>query len=450
MDHRPDRTTDARPSGLSVPDIKTLGLSALGGTLEYYDFVIYVFFASVIGKLFFPVHMSDGLREIQTFGIFAAGYLARPLGGVVFGHFADRFGRKRMFTLSILLMATPTLLIACLPTYQTIGLAAPVLLLLMRLLQGIAVGGELTGAWVFVGEHAPPRRYGLGLGVLTAGLNGGIVLGSLVAFVVHATWSQAEVHDWAWRLPFLLGGVFGLVSVWLRQFLDETPVFKALQAQRKLTREMPVRTVLREHRGTLLYLGLQTWVLSAAIGVILLLTPAFLQKNFGIAASEALVANIIATFAALLGCIVMGWAGDRFGARRVMAVGWTGLLLSSYVFYAGLPGSAQWVTWHYAIAGFFVGTVVIIPVIGVRAFPAAIRSSGLSFGYNIFYAVFGGLTPMLVSFLLRMDTMAPAYYVGVLCAVGALCALLPLPGGRRDERDVEAAAAPTRIAFKTN
>jgi MFS family permease len=134
-----DATTPARQRKLSLADIKTLGLSALGGTLEYYDLVIYVFFASVIGKLFFPTHMSDGLRELQTFGIFAAGYLARPLGGAMFGHFADRFGRERMFTLSIMLMATPTLLIACLPTWQTIGMDAPILLLLMRLLQGIAV-----------------------------------------------------------------------------------------------------------------------------------------------------------------------------------------------------------------------------------------------------------------------------------------------------------------------
>ncbi|MEJ8858235.1 MFS transporter [Variovorax robiniae] len=432
MDSSIDDAEPARQPTLNRSDVKTLGLSALGGTLEYYDFVIYVFFASVIGKLFFPAHMSDGLRDLQTFGIFAAGYLARPVGGAIFGHFADRFGRKRMFTLSILLMACPTLLIACLPTYESIGMAAPVLLLLMRLLQGIAVGGELTGAWVFVGEHAPPRHYGFSLGVLTAGLNGGIVLGSIVAYVVHAMWSSAEVQDYAWRLPFALGGVFGMVSVYLRQFLGETPVFKAMQVQRKLTREMPVRTVLREHRGTLLYLGVQIWVLSAAIGVILLLTPVFLQKNYGISASEALSANVIATTAALIGCVVTGWATDRFGARLVMAVGWTGLLISSHVLYAGLPGTPQWVTLHYAMTGFFVGTVVIVPVVGVRAFPAAIRSSGLSFGYNIFYAVFGGLTPMLVSYLLRMDHMAPAHYVAVLCAVGALSAFLPMPG--REER----------------
>ena len=146
----------ARP--LTRRDYQTLALSALGGTLEFYDFVIYVFFATVLGGLFFPADMPDWLRMLQTFGIFAAGYLARPLGGIVIAHFGDTLGRKRMFTLSIFLMAAPTLVIGLLPTYASIGMAAPLLLLLMRVLQGAAIGGEMPGAWVFVAEHVPAQR----------------------------------------------------------------------------------------------------------------------------------------------------------------------------------------------------------------------------------------------------------------------------------------------------
>jgi MFS family permease len=437
---------------LGAGDIKTLALSALGGTLEYYDFVIYVFFATVIGAVFFPPHMSDGLREIQTFGVFAAGYLARPLGGVVFGHFADKLGRKRMFTLSVLLMAVPTLLIAFLPTYAVAGLAAPLLLLLMRVLQGTAVGGELTGSWVFVGEHVPARHYGLGLGVLTAGLTGGILLGSLVSGAINAHFTPAEVHTYGWRLAFALGGVFGLVSVYLRRYLSETPVYKALQAQRRTARELPLRAVLREHRGALLYIAAQTWVLSAAVGVVLLLTPVYLQKLYGLPASQALAANSAATLAVLAGCVFAGWLSDRIGVARVMFGGWAGLLASSYLLYTGLPslgasGSpAHWLTLHYALAGLFVGTIATVPIVSVRAFPAAIRSTGLSFGYNIAYAVFGGLTPMFVSLLMHHDAMAPAHYVGALCVLGMACALLPLsrhgwqPRGREGTAGVAGAA----------
>ncbi len=140
-----------------------------GRALEFYDFIIFVFFATVIGQLFFPPSVPDWLRQLQTFGIFAAGYLARPLGGIVMAHFGDLLGRKKMFTLSILLMSVPTLLMGLMPTYHTIGLLAPVLLLVLRILQGAAVGGEVPGAWVFVSEHVPARHVGYACGTLTCG-----------------------------------------------------------------------------------------------------------------------------------------------------------------------------------------------------------------------------------------------------------------------------------------
>jgi MFS family permease len=142
--------------------------------------------------LFFPIDMPDWLRQLQTFGIFAAGYLARPLGGIIIAHFGDILGRKRMFTLSIFLMAAPTLVIGLLPTYASIGVAAPLLLLAMRVLQGAAIGGEMPGAWVFVAEHVPARRYGFAVGTLTAGITGGILLGSLVAVAINTHYAPAE------------------------------------------------------------------------------------------------------------------------------------------------------------------------------------------------------------------------------------------------------------------
>lgn len=157
-------TTDPATRPLTRSDAKTLVLAALGGALEYYDFIIFVFFTSVIGQLFFPPETPDWLRQLQTFGIFAAGYLARPLGGIVMAHFGDRSGRKQMFTLSVFLMAIPTLIIGLLPTYATLGYTAPLALLLMRILQGAAVGGEVPGAWTFVAEHVPERKTGFACG----------------------------------------------------------------------------------------------------------------------------------------------------------------------------------------------------------------------------------------------------------------------------------------------
>ena len=420
----PPSSVPARP--LTRRDYQTLALSALGGTLEFYDFVIYVFFATVLGALFFPADMPDWLRMLQTFGIFAAGYLARPVGGIVIAHFGDTLGRKRMFTLSIFLMAAPTLVIGLLPTYASIGIAAPLLLLLMRVLQGAAIGGEMPGAWVFVAEHVPAQRYGLGVGTLTAGITGGILLGSLVAVWINATYSPQAVADFAWRIPFVLGGVFGLVSVYLRRFLHETPVFQELAERRNSARELPLKTILREHRAACVLVGLLTWVLSAAIVVVVLYTPTYLQKVHHIPATLALQANAFATLTLTLGCVLVGWAVDRVGTRAVMLVGWGGLVLTSYLFYTGLPGTPTSLVLHYGLVGLFVGSIATVPIVGVRAFPPAVRFSGLSFAYNMSYAVFGGLTPIILTLWLQRDPLAPAHYVAALALLGFVLAWVPL------------------------
>ncbi len=407
-------------SRLSRNDFRTLALSALGGALEFYDFIIFVFFAVVIGKLFFPPDMPEWLRQLQTFGIFAAGYLARPLGGIVMAHFGDLLGRKRMFMLSILLMSLPTLAIGFLPTYTVIGIWAPILLLSLRILQGAAIGGEVPGAWVFVSEHVPARHVGFACGTLTAGLTGGILLGSLVATAVHHAFATAELESFGWRVPFILGGVFGLVSVWLRQWLQETPVFKEMQSRQMLADELPLKTVIRAHRAAIVLTMLMTWLLSAAIIVMILMTPILVQKLYGIPAETALQANSIATLFLSAGCVVFGALADRFGTGRVLMAGCIMLGLTSMWFYRQMSVTPQYINELYALCGFFVGVIGVIPSAAVRAFPPVVRFSGLSFSYNVAYAVFGGLTPVLVSLLLSIDKMAPAHYVLLLSVVGVL------------------------------
>jgi MFS family permease len=411
---------------LNRQDYKTLVLSALGGALEFYDFIIFVFFAVVIGKLFFPTDMPDWLRQVQTFGIFAAGYLARPLGGIVMAHFGDLFGRKRMFMLSIFLMSLPTLAIGLLPTYASIGIWAPLLLLALRVLQGAAIGGEVPGAWVFVSEHVPPRHIGFACGVLTSGLTTGILLGSLVAMSINKIYSPAEVLAEGWRVAFIIGGVFGLISVWLRQWLHETPIFKEMQANQELANELPLRKVVRDHRPAVILTMLLTWLLSAAIVVMILMTPTLVQKLFSIPAATALQANSIATLCLCFGCIAFGALSDRFGAGRIMAIGCLCLGTTSALFYQQMAVAPENINILYALCGFFVGVIGIVPSMAVKAFPAAVRFSGLSFSYNVAYAVFGGLTPVMVSLLLPLDKLAPVHYVEALSLLGLAIGLYSL------------------------
>ncbi|OFA00296.1 MFS transporter [Duganella sp. HH101] len=422
----PNARKEARAAparALTRQDYKTLSLSALGGALEFYDFVIFVFFTAVLGKLFFPPSMPDWLRVLQTFGIFAAGYVVRPLGGIIMAHFGDLLGRKRMFTMSILLMAVPTLLMGLLPTYASIGLAAPVLLLLLRVMQGAAVGGEVPGAWVFVSEHVPARHIGYACGTLTAGLTAGILLGSVVATGINTAFTPDQVADGAWRLPFLLGGIFGLGAMYLRRWLHETPVFAELQQRKALAAEMPLKTVLRNHRGPVVISMLLTWMLSAAIVVVILMTPTLLQKIYGFDPHTSLVANTVATLCLSIGCLVAGVLADRIGARTTLFGGALLLAVCTYVFYTTIKGRPDLLLPLYALVGFSVGVVGAVPCVLVKAFPAQVRFSGLSFSYNLSYAIFGGLTPVVVALMLKNNPLAPAYYVIAVSVIGMITAL---------------------------
>src|SRR3954471_5523629 len=330
-------TPASPPRSLSSSDYRTLSLAALGGALEFYDFVVFVFFTKALSGIFFPPHMSEWLRQLQTFGIFAAGYLARPVGGVVIAHFGDLLGRKKMFTLSILLMAVPTLGMGLLPTYASVGALAPIALLSLRVLQGAAIGGEVPGAWVFVAEHVPERHTGFAVGTLTAGLTAGILLGSLVATGINTAFTPSEVARFGWRIPFVLGGGFGLPAVYLRRFLQETPIFQEMHATRALSEELPLKLIVREHLPAVLLSMSLTWVLSAAIVVVILFTPTYLQTVFKVVPKVSLQANSVAIVCLSFGCVLFGYLADRIGSKWALSLGSLALLGSSSYFYNSLP-----------------------------------------------------------------------------------------------------------------
>ncbi|OCG06506.1 MFS transporter [Gilliamella sp. wkB178] len=420
--------TITQTRGLNNQDYKTLALSALGGALEFYDFIIFVFFSITISHLFFPGTMPSWLSQVQTFGIFAAGYLIRPFGGIVMAHFGDLFGRKRMFTLSILLMALPTLFIGCLPTYATIGIFAPLLLLLMRLCQGLAVGGEVPGAWTFVAEHVPKNKIGLACGILTSGLSLGILLGSLVSTVINKNITPQQMIDWGWRIPFIIGGIFGLIAMYLRRWLKETPIFLAIQKrkQQELSKKLPVVTVLTQYLPQTILSMLLTWVLSAGIMVIMLMTPILLQKQFGFSALDALQGNILAIIGLIISCTFYGMMMDKFAMGKVLFIGCIIAAITIAIFYLSL-NNPHLLLMTYLLAGLGVGIVGSFAYFMVKVFPTEIRYSGVSFSFNMAYAIAGGLTPLLISFFSDfLSQMAPAFYVVALFVLGALIGLFLL------------------------
>ncbi|WP_338883358.1 MFS transporter [Xenorhabdus sp. TH1] len=405
---------------LNKQDYKTLSLAALGGALEFYDFIIFIFFAVALGELFFPADIPEWLRQLQTFGIFAAGYLVRPLGGIIMAHFGDLIGRKKMFSLSILLMAVPTLAIGMLPTYDAIGMAAPILLLLMRIMQGAAIGGEVPGAWVFVAEHVPHKRIGFACGVLTAGLSLGILFGSLVATIITSIYSRQEVLNWAWRLPFFLGGIFGLCAMYLRRWLHETPVFKEMQERKALAEELPLKTVVFNYKRAISISMLLTWLLSAGIVVVILMTPTYMQTVFNLEQSLTLKANSLAIISLAIGCISTGYLCDKWGAGIVLIIGCILLAATTWFFYHNISHEPLKLFSAYSLTGLTVGVIGVTPFVMVKSYPPEVRFSGISFAYNLAYAIFGGLTPIFVTLLLTYTALAPAYYMMTLSAIGLL------------------------------
>lgn len=419
-------STNSDSRSLTKNDYRTLALAALGGALEFYDFVVFVFFTKALAKVFFPPGISDNLKTLQTYGIFAVGYLARPLGGIIIAHFGDLLGRKRMFTLSIFMMALPTLGMGLLPTYASAGALAPIALLLLRILQGAAIGGEVPGAWVFVSEHVPQKNTGFAVGTLTAGLTAGILLGSLIATTINTALLPDEVAAYGWRIPFVAGGCFGVLAVYLRRFLEETPVFKEMHAAKRLSQELPLKAIVREHLpAVLLSMGL-TWVLSAAIVVVILTTPTYLQTAFKVAPRLSLQANSIAIVCLTAGCVLFGYLADRIGSKLALGGGCLALLASSLYFYYSLPLTGGALFAAYAVAGFFVGCIGVVPFVLVRVFPPKIRFSGLSFSYNVAYAIFGGLTPVVLQSWGQADKLAPAHYVAALALLGCALAFVPV------------------------
>lgn len=415
---------------------KTIALSSLGGTLEFYDFIIFIFFASTISKLFFPAAMDSFWSSLNTYATFAAGYFARPLGGIVMAHFGDKFGRKNMFMLSILLMVIPTFIIGVMPTFEHIGYAATIVLIIIRILQGIAIGGELPGAWTFVSEHVRRRHLGISIGILTSSVAGGILLGSIVVFIIRSIYSDIQVDSYAWRIPFILGGVFGIISVFLRRYLEETPIFKEMKNSDNTVKFPLAHIIKTSKRGIVLSIGV-TWILTACIVIMVLLLPVNFSTLLAITKKEAVLIQMVGIALTCTGCVIFGIFNDRLGTRSSGVIFGLCLFIISSLLFSKLFNlesrtflnifDASNNTVVYAL--YFIccliggGLTAFAPLVMIQIFPSNIKFSGIGFSYNVGYAIFGGLTPIFFQIALNIDN-AFLYYFMFISLLVLACAFI--------------------------
>jgi MFS family permease len=407
---------------------QNLGLASLGAVLEYFDFQVYVFVAAAISVAFFPAGASIWLKQIQVFGIYAVGYLVRPIAGIIIAHYADKIGRKKLFVLTVLLMSVPTFLMGLLPTYALIGWLAPASLLLLRILQGCAVGGELPGASVFISEHAPSTRLGLSSGTFQGVVNCGLLLGAGAAAVSSLVAAlDPALTSLSWRMPFVIGGLFGLMAAYLRRHLAESPMFESIKQERGVSKQTPLLVVLRDYRAQcVLALGL-VFVFSTTSGVYFQYLPTFLVTQLHFAQPLVFMANIVGVIAFVLGMPLWGWLRDRFGWSRTIAgsaVLNAAICLWFFHFIPTLGPEDEMLVYAFIVVGLGAGCVhAMLPGLISSLFPTAIRQSGFALPYSIGTALFTGLTPLFLAWLVRdYGLAAPMYQYLAACIVALVIA----------------------------
>ncbi|MBP6952281.1 MAG: MFS transporter [Alphaproteobacteria bacterium] len=383
--------------------------TSAGHIIEYFDSYLYGYFAFMLAPIFFP---SDDptVSLISSFGAFAAGFVMRPLGGIFFGHLGDRLGRKVAFLSSILLISVPTFGIGCLPSYDTIGIAAPILLIIFRLLQGVSLGGEYGGAAIFIREHVQKNAAGFA-GSLLAAIG---FVGALAGTFVGATFTMSSMPLWAWRVPFFLGGAFGIVVYFLRRKLIETPAFQEIEKKGAILK-VPIFTVFKDHfKGILSGVGIgMNTTIPYYLTVIYMNTQ--YKDKFSLTTSQIMM---LSTSLMVLWVVVLpiaGYFSDKIGRIKLMAWSAVSTILAAFpLFY--IMQETQTFTHFLACQTLICLTSMpyvatcssVLPML----FPPAARYSGSAFSYSLGVAVFGGTAPLIVSWLVNHGlTFAPALYL---------------------------------------
>lgn len=413
--------------------------AALGNAMEWFDFGVYSYIAVTLGKVFFPSG-NPTAQLLSTFGAFAAAFLVRPLGGLVFGPLGDRVGRQKVLALTMIMMAAGTFAIGLIPSYATIGVWAPVLLLVARLVQGFSTGGEYAGASTFIAEYAPDKRRGFLGSWLEFGTLAGYIGGAGLVTLMTALLSDGDLTSWGWRIPFLIAGPMGIVGLYLRMRLEETPAFAAEMAKAEKTRpKVPLREMVTgQWRALLLCVGL-VLVFNVTDYMLLSYMPSYLTSELEYDETHGLLV-VLAVMALMM--VVQPFAGaltDRVGRRPVIAAGCAGfLLLSVPALLLIREGSLIAVGLGMAALGLLlVCFTASMPAALPALFPTRVRYGSLSIGFNVSVSLFGGTTPLVVTALIGAtgDMMMPAYYMMAAAVVGGVAVWFmtesagkPLPG----------------------
>jgi MHS family proline/betaine transporter-like MFS transporter len=391
--------------------LRLIAAGTIGNVLEWYDFAVYGYFAVSIGQTFFPQH--DPVTQVlAAFGVLAVGYLTRPLGGMLTGYVGDRYGKRAALVFSVTSMAGATFLIGLLPGYDTLGLAAPVLLTLLRMMQGLSVGGEFTTAFIFMIERADPSRRGF-ISVGCASTILGNLLGSGAGAMMASLLTADQLHDWGWRVPFMFGLVVGVVGYVLRRDVEDGHLAQRTRA--------PISKTFRHHKRLLLRIAGLVAFAAVSFFLTFLYIVSWLQTVDGIAPDRALTINTASLGALILVELAAGWLSDRIGRKPLLIVAHVLGFVTAVplLWLMHHPGTALIVLGQlgYVLVGGL--AVASMPALLVENTPAEVRCTAISVGFNVSYGVLGGLTPLAAAWLVDRTSidLSPAYLIMAAAAI---------------------------------
>jgi MHS family proline/betaine transporter-like MFS transporter len=398
---------------------RMVAAGAIGNVLEWYDFAVYGYFATSIGRVFFP--KEDPIAQLLfAFGVFAIGYLMRPLGGMVIGNIGDRIGRKQALSVSVAAMAIPTFIVGILPGYDAIGLAAPILLTICRMLQGLSVGGEYTTSIVFMVENAPSNKRGMAGALAGSGAVLGILLGSATGTTLAALMSPENLNLWGWRIPFLLGLVIGIVGLLLRRNIEVKNEVTADQKQ-------PIIETIESYRPLLARLAGLSLFNAVTFYLIFVYLVSWFQLADKMRQEISLEINTISMIIVIPIMIIAGAISDRIGRKPLLIGTVIAAILLAYPLFNGMHHPSEVLVQlcqlgFAVIIGIYIGSS---PAFMVETAPTHIRSTSIALGYNLTLGIVGGLTPLTATWLVHQthSAVAPAFMI-IVAALLSLSTIL--------------------------
>lgn len=402
---------------------RAIAAAALGNGMEWFDFGIYAYLAATLGTVFFPSG-NPTASLLLSFATFGVAFVMRPFGGFFFGPLGDKLGRQRILATTILLMSGSTFAIGLLPGHDSIGILAPILLVLCRMVQGFSTGGEYGGASTFIAEYAPDDRRGFFGSWLEFATLGGFVLGASIVTVLTIILPESAMLSWGWRVPFLIAGPLGLVGLYLRLKLEDTPNFKALEETQEVT-QSPLRESFTEWRAILQLIGIVILV-NVADYIILSYMPSYLTETLKIGDNSALMVIVFTMVVMMAVITLVGSLTDRVGRKPVMLTGCVGFVILTYpAFWLMSQGNILGTIAGLLILGFLL--VLILGTIGSMLpalFPTKCRYGAFAIGYNVSTSAFGGTAPFIATYLISVtgNNFVPAYYL----IIAALIAFVPI------------------------